>query len=205
MKKPKPTQDLPQDYREIGTLDLKENRGLGMILNLIGIGLLFGVGWLLLQSLAILRPEYLSSENILVITGLREFWRAVLLLVVSVGLMVVMNEGVRGLMLWIVTRQRPKLGYRGSHTYAAAPEWFIPRNEYVLIRLAPLFIITMLGLVSVPLVSLNLVPGVMLLISLNIAAGTTDMVTAYWLLRKPKALLVLDQGDMISIFHPDLG
>ena len=183
MKAHKPTQILPADYKEIGYLDFNENRGLGMILNLIGIGLLFGAGWLLSRSLTFLRPAYLSSENILVITGMREFWRGVLLLVVSLGLMILMNEGIRGILLWIVTRQRPKLGFHGFYTYTAAPGWFIPRNTAIAIRLTPLVLITVVGVAIIPIVPLNLIPGVLLLVSLNIASAVGDVVMAWWLFR----------------------
>lgn len=203
MEKMKPTQTLPDGYQEIGQLDLNDNRGLAMILNLVGIGLLFGVAWLLLQSLAFLRPEYLSTENILIITGMREFWRNVLVLVVSLGLMVILNEGLRGVLFWIVIRQRPQVGFRGFYTYAVALDWYLPRPAYLFVRLAPILGVTLLGLGAVPIVPINLVPGVLLLISLNIAASIGDFVTAYWLLRRPKDLLVQDHGDRVRIFHAE--
>jgi len=203
MTKIKPTQDLPEKYHKIAKLDLNENRGLAMILTLTGIGLLFGVSWLLLQSLAFLRPEYLSSENILIITGMREFWRGVLLLIVSMGLMIVLYSGFRGLMFLIITRQRPKLGIRGFSAYATAPEWYIPRRAYLFISLTPVVLITLLGIAAVPVVPLNLVPGVLLVISLNFAAALNDIVTAYWLLRKPKGILVQDYRDGVKVYGMD--
>lgn len=99
MKRINPTQELPPNYHQIDQLDLRDNPGLAMIINLIGVGLLFGVAWLLVRSLSFLRPDYLSSENILVITGMREFWRGVLLLVLSLGLMILLSEGLRWLFL----------------------------------------------------------------------------------------------------------
>ena len=201
MKAQKPTQTLPSGYKETSLLDFNENRGLGMILTLVGIGLLFGVGWLLSRSLTFLRPAYLSAENILVITGMREFWRGVLLLVVSLGLMIVLNEGIRGILLWIVTRQRPKLGFHGFYTYTTAPSWFIPRNIAIAIRLIPLILITVVGVAVVPLVPLNLIPGVLLLVSLNIASAVGDVVTVWWLSHKPKAALVKDDCEEVRVFY----
>jgi len=203
MTKLKTTRDLPDGYHQIAKLDLNENRGLAMILTLTGIGLLFGVSWLLLQSLALLRPEYLSSENILIITGMREFWRGVLLLIVSMGLMIVLYSGFRGLMFLIITRQKPKLGIRGFSAYATAPEWYIPRPIYLIISLTPLIMITILGVAAIPIVPLNFVPGVMLVISLNFAAALNDIVTAYWLLRKPKDILIQDYRDGVKIYGMD--
>ena len=201
MDKPEPTRELPENYKEIDHLDLNENRGLAMILNLVGVGLLFGVGWVLLQSLMVLRPEYLSTENILVITGMREFWRSVLLLVVSLGLMVILNEGLRGLMYWIVTGQRPQLGFRGFYIFADAHEWYLSLKTHHFIRLMPLLVITGLGLVAIWIVPLNFVPGVMVLVSLNFAGATGDLFMAYWLLRQPKDALVMDYGDSVFVYH----
>ncbi len=203
MVKLEPTQELPEDYHQIAILDLYENRGLAMILTLTGIGLLFGVSWLLIQSLAFLRPEYLSSENILIITGMREFWRGVLLLIISMGLMVLLYSGFRGLMFLIITRKRPKLGLRGFSAYATAPEWYIPRPIYLMISLTPLVLITLLGVAAIPIVPLNFVPGVMLVISLNFAAALNDVVTAYWLLRKPEGILIQDYRDGVKVYKND--
>lgn len=196
----KPTQILPEGYQEIGQLNLEENRGLALILNLVGVGLLFGMSWLMTQTLTFLRPAYLSSENILVITGMREFWRGVLLLVISLGLMVLLNEGVRGVLLWIITRQRPEFRFRGLNTHTAAPGWYLPRSTVIAVRLAPLVLITLLGVLLVPIVPLNLVPGVLLLVSLNVASAVTDGMTAWWLSRKPKSSLVLEDGDCVRVF-----
>lgn len=196
-----PTQTLPGTYHPTGQLDLNENRGLAMILNLTGVGLLFGVAWLLVQALTILRPTYLSSENILIITGMREFWRGVLLLVLSLGLMIILNEGFRWLLFWIITKKTPKLSFHGFYTFATAPEWYIPRGSYVAIRLIPPVMIVFFGLISVLYVPLNLVPGVLLLISLNVATALNDIVMVWWVLTKPKDILVTDCGDSVWIYH----
>ena len=200
MKQPEPTKNLPANYSESGCFDLNENRGLGMILNLTGLGLLFGVGWLFMESLAFLRPEYVSTENLLIITGMREFWRGVLLLVVSFALVVLLREGLHWLVLWAITKDFPKLGFRGLYAYAAAPEWYLPRRAYLWQTLVPLFGITVLGVIAVVLVPLNLVPGVMLVVSLNFAMSINDLATLYWLMGKPKAALFIEDRDRVQVF-----
>ncbi len=200
MKKLKATQDLPEGHQELGMLDLNKNRGMAMILTLSGVGTLFGVGWLLMESLSFLRPEYLSSENILIITGMREFWRGLLLLIVSMSLMIFLHAGFRGLMFLIVTRQRPKLGFRGFYAYTSAPEWYIPRPAFLLISLTPVVLVTILGVAAVPIVPLNLIPGVLLLVSLSFAGALNDFVAAVWLLRRPKGILIQDYGDGVRVF-----
>ncbi len=202
MNKQESTQQLPENYQLIDELDLNENRGLGMILTLTGVGLLFGVSWLLLQSLTFLRPEYLSTENILIITGMREFWRGVLLLIASMGLMTILYSGLRWLMFLIITRQHPTLSVRGFSAYTSAPSWYITRNAYLMISLTPVVLITLLGVAAIPIVPLNFVPGVMLVVSLNFAAAINDIVTAYWLLRRPKDILIQSYRDGVRVFGP---
>ncbi len=197
--------ELPKNYQPMDQFDLNENQGLAMILNLTGIGVLFGAGWLLLESLAILRPDYLLDENILVISGLREFWRGVLLLVVTLGLMVVLNALGRAIILWLVTKTSPQFGFQGMYKVTATSEWYFSKRAYSLIRLLPMAIITLAGLIAIPLVPLNLVPGVLLLVSLNLAGGLGDVVTIYWLSRRPDDVLILDVNEVVQVFHPDKG
>lgn len=201
----KATRSLPEDYHQISQFDLNENRGLGLILNLVGLGLLFGVGALFLESLIWLRPEYLSSENILIITGLREFWRGVLLLAVSVFLVIVLREGFHGLVLWFATGQLPKLGGHSLFSAAVSPEWYLPRPIYLWLTILPLVAITVLGLAAVTLVPLNWVPGVMLVVALNAALALGDIVTLAFLLRQPSTILFQDLGDGVVVYghQPD--
>jgi hypothetical protein len=200
MKQLKPSQSLPEHFKENSRFDLNENRGLGMILNLTGLGLLFGVGGLFVESLNFLRPEYVSAANVLIVTGMREFWRGVLLLVVSFALVVLLREGLHWLVLWIITGDFPKLSFRGLYAYAAVPEWYLPRRSYIWQALVPLFGITVMGVIAVVLVPLNLVPGVMLVVSLNVAMSVNDLATLYWLMGKPKESLFIEDRDCVQVF-----
>ncbi len=205
MKKPAATQTLPENYHQTAQFDVTTNRGLGMIVNLASLGLFFGVGWLFLRSLSFLRPAYVSGENILIITGMREFWRGMLLLVVSVVLAILLREGLHGLVLWALTGQLPQLGFHRYYAYAEAPEWYLPRSGYLWIAFAPLLVITILGVVAVTFVPLNLVMGVMLLVSLNFAMSVSDVITAIWLLGKPQDVLVAEDRDGVKVFHYEAG
>ena len=60
---------------------------------------------------------------------------------------------------------------------------------------------SVVGITLVPFVPLNLVPGVLLLVSLNSASAVGDIVTVWWLFRKPKTALVQDDGDSVRIFN----
>ncbi|MCB2214092.1 DUF3267 domain-containing protein [bacterium] len=205
MKKPAASQTLPENYHQTSEFDLNTNRGLGMMANLLGLGLLFGVGWLFLESLSFLRPAYVSGENILIITGMREFWRGALMLVVSVVLAVLLREGLHGLVLWAITGELPRLSLHRYYAYAEASEWYMPRSGYIWIAFAPVVVITLLGVIAVTMVPLNLVVGVMLLVSLNVAMSVGDIITAIWLLGKPQDVLVAETRDGVKVYHYEEG
>ncbi len=60
--------------------------------------------------------------------------------------------------------------------------------------------ITVLGVIAVVLVPLNLVPGVMLVVSLNFAMSINDLATLYWLMGKPGESLILEDRDCVQVF-----
>ena len=55
-------------------------------------------------------------------------------------------------------------------------------------------------MIAVVLVPLNLVPGVMLVVSLNFAMSINDLATLYWLMGKPKGALFIEDRDRVQVF-----
>jgi hypothetical protein len=119
------------------------------------------------------------------------------------GLMVVLNVIGRTIIFWLMTKTSPQFGFHGMYKVTATSEWYFSKQAYSIIRLLPIVVITIAGLIAIPLVPLNLVPGVLLLVSLNLAGGLGDVVTIYWLSRKPEGVLVLDVNEVVQVFHPD--
>ena len=68
--------------------------------------------------------------------------------------MIVLHEGLHGLFFWLFTREKPKFAFKGFYAYAAMPDWYLPKKEYLITALAPLVGITLLGVLG-----LALLPG----------------------------------------------
>lgn len=83
----------------------------------------------------------------------------VLLIGLSVILIqIVLHELVHTLCLWWFTQEWPRLGFKGIYAYAAAPAWYIPRNQHLFIALVPLIVLTVIGLLLMPIVPLAWLP-----------------------------------------------
>lgn len=194
LQKMKPKKDLNAEYLYAGELDLGE-RKIGTLVNLAGLALLFVFGWLFVQLAAAIRPEISSTGFFDVIRGLEPLY-----LIVGVFVVLILHELLHGLFFWIYTRERPQFGFRLVYAYASAPDWYIPRNQFIVTGLAPIVGITLTGLILLPLIPEAFVAELLALMAFNAAASVGDLVMTGWLWSKPKTLMARDSGPSITIY-----
>ena len=193
-----PTKNLPAAYRLDRSIDLSKNPKLVIWLNVAALALFFLLGYLYLRLLAWIRPDAsLSLGNSGWLVSLAA------LLAVYIGV-IVLHEIIHGLFFWIITGERPQFGFRGAYAFAAAPDWYLPRPSYLVVGLAPLVLITLVGLLLLPITP----DGGLILLGLAITANASgaigDLAVVAWLgWRYPASILVCDHGDAIDIFHPE--
>jgi len=190
----KPRKELSAEYLYAGKLDLGE-RNSGIAANLAGLGLLFVFGWLLVQLAAAVRPELDSGGFFDVIKGLEPLYLLVGLFVLLIG-----HELLHGLFFWIYTGERPAFGFKVVYAYASAPDWYIPRDKFIVTGLAPVVIITLVGLILLPLIPFDYVAELVLLVAFNAGASVGDMLAAGWLWSKPNTAMVRDSGARMDVY-----
>ncbi len=193
------SQSLPDHYRLIRQIDLSKDTRLLWILNLAGLPLLaiacLLFGWLASAA----QPDVTRWQHIdFTLMGL--VW-----ILVGFALTLVLHELVHGIMFWILTRDRPKFGLRLSYAYAAAPQWYIPRNPYLLVGLAPLVILSVIGVLVLPLLPASLLPAWLFAMLANTSGAIGDLYIVGWLLTRSSLLVVNDRGDAMNIFAPSAG
>lgn len=191
----KATQELPPAYYPVRTLDMSKDRGMLVLLNLVGLGLFFLFGWLFLRLTLLLRPEFASYR-----LTLTSIWGIVALLVVYAGVLV-LHELVHGLFFWLVTRERPHFGFKGVYAYASAPGWFISRNPYLAVGLSPLVVISVLGIALIPFVPLGAIIPLLFALTANASGAVGDLATTVILLSHPPVALVRDTGDAFTVYQ----
>ncbi|MGI5837353.1 MAG: DUF3267 domain-containing protein [Chloroflexota bacterium] len=190
---------LPTNYEQRGSLDLSKNRLATLGLTVAAAGLLFPVGWLLLRFISATRSDESSFDLRLDLSGTILLLAAFVALSFSIALV---HELVHGLSFWLVTHRRPVFGFRGLYAFAAAPGWYIPSGQYLVIGLAPLVSITLAGLAILPVIPVAAVPPLFLFVLFNAAGSTGDILAVFWILTRAPATLVHDAGDAITIFQP---
>ncbi|MGH2537556.1 MAG: metalloprotease family protein [Candidatus Promineifilaceae bacterium] len=192
----KATSELPAEYQPAGEINLAANRPLAIGLNLFGLALFFAAGWLFWQAARAIRPE-LGARLALVFSA-----PGVLAILLTLAGVVVLHELAHALFFWIYTGTRPKLGLGPFYAFAAAPDWYLPRNQFLVTGLAPLVLLSLLGLAALVPAPLAAAPILVLALAANAAGAIGDLWVAGWLLRFPPLALARDSGPEIAIYAP---
>lgn len=193
----KPTQNLPDNYALAWKLDLKHNTRLNVILQILALVWMALAGWLLISFAIWLRPDL----NEMLKQGISfDLLGAVLILVVML-VSILLHELVHGLFFWVFARHRPEFGIGPGYAFAAMPDWFYPKYQYLVVVLSPLILLTCAGLLAstfVPLAWLGLLLAGMII---NAGGAIGDIYVAWLISREKRQVWVKDTGDGFQLYR----
>jgi hypothetical protein len=125
---------------------------------------------------------------------------SVLGIVVSLVGVIILHELVHGVFFWVITGQRPHFGFKGAYAFAAAPTWYIARGPYLIVGLSPLVLITIAGVLLLPVVPLEILSPLALALTFNGAGAIGDAAIVVYLLTLPPSVLINDRGDAVAVY-----
>lgn len=194
------TKILPPDYQHKKTLDLSSSRVV-LLLNLAAIPLLFIFGWLFSHVIIFLRTINPFPKGIWGVLTAFSGW-GLLALPISIIFMLVFHELVHGIFFWLFTQERPKFALKAGYAFAAAPEWYLPSSQYIIVGLSPFVVISIFSIVLAVFVTSSIVPYILFIAIFNAAGALGDIVVVAWVLKQPATILIRDKGDTFSSFAP---
>jgi len=192
-----PTKTLPETHALAWVVDMKKDTRLNWTLQIVGMIWFIIAAWALLQIVAILRPIYSLEIKFDLPNGLLAL--VVMLLVIFITL--TLHELVHGFFFWLFTKERPKFGIGPGYAYAAAPDWYFPKGKYLVVGLAPLVVLTVVGLVSIALVPLAWVGAIFLAIVFNAGGAVGDLYIGIRIGGEARNVWVKDTGDGFEIYR----
>ena len=192
------TKILPEGYTLKKEIDLQKDLGLLVRLNIMAIILLPPVAYGLYWLTMVLRSK--PATILQVMTPRISPLVYILALALALIMTMILHELAHGLVFWAVTHQVPKFGFRGAYAFAAAPNWFISRLTYFFIGAAPLVIISLIGIILIPVIPLQLLSAWLFGLLTNTIGAVGDIYILFILLRQPASTLIQDRGDAISFF-----
>lgn len=193
MKAVEPIHALPDNYRQVRYISVTEGWRL-IWLNILSLVPMFGSG-LIVFGLLIL---YHTLDAPLVIDSLPEEIPAWLGLIVII-LVLPLHELLHGL---FITRfgHKARYGFKMTVLFATADGAFFRRNEFIQIALAPLVIISVIGLIMLLFLPARLAQWIALGIIVNAAGAIGDMWMTAVALRFDSSALIQDQEDCMRVF-----
>jgi len=191
-----PTKTLPEIHTLAWAVDMKKDPRLNWTLQLVGMVWFIVAAWGLLQIVAILRPHYSLEIRFDLPNGLLAL--VVMLLIIFITL--TLHELVHGFFFWFFTKERPKFGIGPGYAYAAAPDWYFPKGKYLVVGLAPLVVLTVLGLAAIALVPLAWVAAIFLAIVFNAGGAVGDLYICIRIGGEARNVWVKDTGDGFEIY-----
>ncbi len=189
-----PTRSLPDGYAPGYEIDLGRNVSLMLLLNVAGLVILAVSGVLFGAALNVLRPNEMQQLTTVEFSGGGEALGFVAQMIAVTVAMLVLHEAAHGLFFYIFTGERPRFGLGAGFAYAAAPGWYLPKCHYVVVGLAPLVLLSLLGLLLMLVVPPGWFLAVMLLVCFNAAGAVGDLWVVLRLLFEPATTLVEDKG-----------
>jgi hypothetical protein len=197
------TDTLPPGYIVRGKMDLTKQPRLYFALNVLGLVILAAAGVLFVALARLLRPDAVTAlfEQFSRGGGARQ---AALLLLGMLVVMLVIHEAIHGVFFWRFTGARPRFGIGPGYAYAAAPGWYLPRNQYLVVGLAPLVRISLGGLALIAVMPASWSGPLLALIIGNASGAVGDMAVVAWLLTLPKTALANDDGSAVTIYVPEM-
>lgn len=194
------TQTLPENYTLAWDMNLKTNRKLNWLLQILALI------WFVVMA-AVLTPFYMALRAdfqpglTLDEASIPMLWVWFALFLGSYALTLTLHELSHGLYFWYYSGARPKFGVSWGYAYAGAPEWYFPKRKYMVIALAPLFLLTTIGTLLFTFVPTSWLGWLYLNILLNAGGAIGDLAVVVRLLREPESTLVNDVGDGISAYR----
>ena len=203
----KASQTLPQGYREHGRISLKKNKPLLLWLNVLAVpwfllcALFFGVMTSLLRPLnfAILGSAFPLETPLGAVGAIAALFATV---VITLYVVLILHELTHGLFFWLFTKSRPAFGFKGWYAYAAAPGWYLPRAQFLVVVGAPLTLLSLLGEALLLLVPWAVVPWVLWGLIVNAGAAIGDLYLIACLMLAPRAAVIEDRGDEMTWYVP---
>jgi hypothetical protein len=188
-------ENLPDDYREIYSIDLQKDKKMSVIVN----GLAIVIAALLAIPMNFVVPFYtmFNLEN-----GTKDMLIKYGVLIALMITYMILHEIVHGIAMRICGTKKVKYGFTGLYAFAGSKD-FYDIKSYIFIALAPVVLWgVILGVVNL-FVPIGWFWVVYLIQIVNLSGAAGDLFVTIKFSRLPKDILVQDYGVGMKVFSKE--
>ncbi len=188
-------ENLPDDYREIYSIDLQKNKKMSVIVN----GLAIVIAALLAVPMHFIVP-FDTMFNLA--SGTKDMLIKYGVLIILMFAYMVLHELVHGIAMKICGTKKVKYGFTGLYAFAGSKD-FYGKKSYIFIALAPVVLWgIILGFVNL-VVPVGWFWVVYLIQIINLSGAAGDLFVTFKFSRLPKDILIQDYGVGMKVFSKE--
>ncbi|MDW8300488.1 MAG: DUF3267 domain-containing protein [Anaerolineae bacterium] len=190
--------NLPEGYQLVRRITLESPR-LIIVLNLVGLALLIGAV-LAYQLFYTLLSAHGFAQGVNFLADIQPLFFAILTLV-AIFVMLVIHELIHGVAFRLFgAKPRYGISLEKGVAFAAADRYYLTRDTYVIVGLAPLFVITLITMALMTVTSGETNTLVALIGASNVGGSVGDLWFFTICRRFPPDLLVRDFGEGAELY-----
>ncbi len=179
--------ELPEGYTLHEHIDLEKDKKRAIWLNVMTIALFLGVFAFL---------PVIGIDISVTLPG-------IFFLFVGIVLYIVAHEIIHGIFFRLDRNLKVRYQFHGFAASAAAPDAYLTKPHFLIVGLAPFFVLTAVFALILPLTSGGVFVLFYCLFALHISGCAGDFYVTYKLMRMPKSTLVEDYGIGMRFFTPE--
>ena len=190
------TQTLPENYRELLSIDLQKDKKTALLVNMAAVGamvVLALIGLLLVPFRTLLDFSQ----------GFGPYFLRLGALLAGMFAYIVLHELTHAAVMKAYGAKKLRFGFTGLYAYAGSGEDYFAKRPYRHIALAPLVVWTLIFGVLAFLVPLDWFWVVWILQIANVSGAAGDVYVTLRLLRLPRDLLVRDTGVAMTVYSAE--
>jgi hypothetical protein len=194
----KATQTLPANFVLAWRLDISHNTCLNILLQLVGLAWMALAGALLTLGLLWIRPEINQALK----AGFRlDMLTSLIVIIAVMAVTILLHELVHAFFFWFFTRRIPRFGLGAGYAFAAMPDWFFPKNQYLVIGLSPLVLLTVTGLAACAFAPQGWLAALLAGMVINAGGAIGDIVVCWRIARDAPDVWIKDTGDVFQLYR----
>ncbi len=191
----KALENLPEGYREIYSIDLKKNKKMSIVVNLIAVVIAVALA----VSMNFVVPFYTVFNMEVEIKSMFLKYGIIMALVI---VYMVLHELVHGIAMKICGTKKVKYGFTGIYAFAGSND-FYGKKAYIFIALAPVVLLGIILAVINLLVPIEWFWVVYFIQIINLSGAAGDLFVTVRFSFLPKDILIRDYGVGMKVFSKE--
>jgi len=190
------TQVLPESYELYG--DFRPGRFKKAIwaVSLVALVILFASYSLFYKWASLIRPGFQPTESLHFEISFERLW-SILIVLVLLLVIFILHELIHAFCLWIYTGKRPVIRVSlkgGGALYVRLPSWYLARNAFLVVNLAPVCLITLVGFLLMFVIEQSGLGLLIFCLAVHLAGATGDLVSSVFIFLQPSSVYLTTDG-----------